>query len=329
MRMINLLVYFFVSFCYLSAQQFVSVDVFPDKKYFAYPNSKSVYQMDLDGFMKEYSKLIPESVKTTDVPRPKIRMDRVWYSDGAKIYNRPLDAKGNAKWESLALPKGIMHFSDFDIISENEAVICGAHFDNSDGKKEILDIHFVFDYSTGKIIKTLESFDHAFVENVKNLAKTRTRMPTKMFFDSLLKTQSYICMFAPYLLIVPKTGNVIIYDIGTRKERKIEIIPSKELPSDPEKVINGGESIPWVGPLGGEKVLLSCRMDAPKSDKPNEHTTIYVFRTLDLRTGQVKLHGTEYMGQKDALDPYFEHSGKLISTKEFLKNKGFFQPLPW
>jgi len=79
-----------------------------------------------------------------------------------------------------------------------------------------------------------------------------------------------------------------------------------------------------VAPLQGDEVLMSCRLDAPKADNPKEFVTSWVFRTLDLKTGKVKNHGTEYRGLTDAnKGPYFEMDGKLVLTRTFLENKGF------
>jgi hypothetical protein len=323
----SILSVFAFSSCLLAQNQDLGVDVLSDNKYFTFRGAKSIYQMDFDGSMKELSNLIPENARSIAMPRPKVRFGKIWYSDRKEIYSRPIDATEDEKWEPVKLPfkfpGNAVYFHDFEIISESEAILCGSTIlRGTEG--EDFGIHFVFDYTTGKVTKTLESFDTAFIDAVIGISKNKGSLSNEMSFNLAKMTASYSCMFHPYVLLVARTGAVIIYDIEKRKERKVEVIPANDLPRDPAKVVSAYGPIHWVSPLSGDEVLLCCRMDAPKADKTNESVTIWVFRTLDLKTGKVELHGTEYLGEKDAFKgPFIEEKGKLISTKKFLHNKGF------
>jgi len=321
MRLYSLLSFFLFASCLSAQYQFVTVDVLPDKKQFTYIGTKSVYQMEPDGLIKELSNLLPENAETLTVPRHRVRFDRVWYSDGKEIFNRPLNAANDDKWESVKLPGGISKITDFEIISETEMIICGAWFING-----ISDIHFLFDYTTGKITKTFKSRDGSFDKEAKKAIDQNDKQMSRANFYKLLKmTDSYSCMFDPYVLIVEKTGNVIIYDTKTREARTVEIIPSKELPEEPEKLLRTFPTpISWVSPLSGGEVLMACRMDAAKADKPDEYVTMRVFRKLDLKSGKVTLHGTEYQGERDAdKGPFIEVEGRLMRTMTFLEKRGF------
>jgi len=328
-RLCSLLSGFFLFASYLSAQyQSITVDVLPDKKYFTYVGTRSVYQMEPDGSMKELPNLLPENAQIFGVPRHRIRFNKVWYSDGKEIFSMSLNMVKGEKWESLKLPDGISKFSDFEIISEKEAIICGALFQN-----RILDVHFIFDYTTGRITKTFKSLPPTtLIDEMKlaeSLPKTTmdgqqyVRMPEETFYNLLKMTQSYSLIFDPYVLIVEKTGNIITYDTKTREVRKVEVIPPDELPDDPKKLVNSPALIRWVSPLSSGELIMSCRTVAAKADRTNEFVTALVFRTLNPKTGKVMLHGNNYRGLEAKVGPIVEVNGHLQETKNFLENRGF------
>ena len=328
-RMLGMACTLALCFSSLSAQQ--AIDVFPDKTYITWFHDRTILELNpIDWSVKRHSNILPENTSTRDKPRPKIRLDRVWMSDGKRIMSKPLESSDKGllerlggllvgEWEQIKLPENIAEFKDFEILSDKEALICGAMFTGPNPSSTRFDIHFIFNYQTGAITRVIESFDPEFIAKV---AKT-PRMPDEAFYTILQTIRSYTSRFNSMILIVGSfSGFVTILDVDTKRTRKIEIVPKKELPGDPEKVVNYLPVIPWVSPLPGYEVLFCCRFWAPQAEDPSKSESIYVFRTLDLRTGKVTLHGHEYLDQKAAVGvTLIEKDGQLAPVSEVTKHK--------
>jgi hypothetical protein len=256
-------------------------------------------------------------------------LDRAWVSDGREIKSKSLAPSEGDKWTRIKLPRDLNAFQDFEVLSDKEILICGAMFTGSDPSSTRFDIHVIVNYQTGAITKVIESFDPAFVAKV-------VKNPRAAFYDVIKATRSYIVRFNSKILIVGSfSGFVTILDADTKNTRKIEIVPKEELPGDPERVINYTPVIPWVSPLPGDEVLLCCRYWAPPAEDEKEKEkekekvkelfnssgTIYVFRTLNLRTGKATLHGHEYFEQEaDSFSTLIEKDGWLTPVKKVIKH---------
>jgi hypothetical protein len=198
-------------------------------------------------------------------------------------------------------------------------------------EKEILDVHFVYDFVEKKITSSLESFDDSYLAFMNNVIQTEGKSMThEMFVHRTKMMACYVCTLDPYVLIVGKSGSVIIYDKSTGRHRKIDIVPKEDRWPDPnglnvpKGMVNTAPDILWVSPLAGEETLMARPVKAPNPDKPGEFVWNWIFLTLDMRTGKVTNRGAEYRGQKEAMDgPFIEEYGELITVTKFLEGKGF------
>jgi hypothetical protein len=157
------------------------------------------------------------------------------------------------------------------------------------------------------------------------------RPPEGAFFKWAMVSNCYCITYHPYVLVVNKTGSVIIFDTEKRTFRTVEVVPANERHSNPGALVNKDSPIYWVGPLEDGKMLFCCTAISPKAGKPSETVRLYLFRTLDIKTGKVELHGTDYSGLKDVKEgPFIEANGKVMTTEDFLSGKGFAHtPAEW
>jgi len=304
----------------LFAQQFV--DVFPDHICIQEKNDwdgNGIIKINFDSSAECFR--LPVTPKGFDLKnlimgtRPKIRFDNYWISDGREIYKRPLDAEPDQEWERVKVPGNIAQFTDFEIISDKEAIICGCIFKNS------LDTHFVFNYKTGEVTTPIESFD------IKSIPY-ELRDP-KYMFAKIKSINSYICRFDSKIIIVGKySGCVTVLDINPdnnklRRFRKIQIIPESEIPKDPQDALNNDEAISWIGSLFGGDVLICCRMWIVPKRNPSEARPEYCFRTLNLDTGKVTFEGASYRDRmaESHLTLYEDDKGKLLSVREVISER--------
>jgi len=308
----------------LFAQQFV--DVFPDSAYIQERtdfDGSGIFKINYDLSIERF--LLPPlprgfslaSMFVADI-RPKIRFENFWISDRHKIYKRPLDAESAQEWELVKVPDEIAQFTDFEIISDKEAIICGCTFKSSS------EMHFVFNYKTGNVTTTIESLDRKSIPY--ELSDIRHA------FTQIKILGSYICRFNSKVIIVgTHSGFVTILDINPdngklRNLRKIRIVPEDEIPEDPQKVINtlkNGKTISWIGPLFGDDVLICCRMRVVPDKNPSEPVITYCFRTLNLRTGKVTFEGASYRGRmaESHLTLYEDNDGELLSARDVINKR--------
>jgi hypothetical protein len=322
------------------------VDVFPehrflwdDMDYNGDDTSKAIYRLDTEGALTKIDIPLPETMSLRGGPRPKIRNGKVWISNRKEILFRPLDAPSDEPWRAIFLPKGINDFREFEITSDAEAMLIGASWDRADENSRAplrLDMHFVFDYETGAVKKTIASHDPRTLEM---LERSYAPLLESKLFDC------YVCRFDPYILIVGRNmGNVIRYDIDKGKATEHQIIPPEDIPEDPNVAINNGSAISWVGPLAGQDVLLLCRDGLVPLPEGQMYYLIYTnadgedvrepvpwghfsrknsFRTMDLATGKVKLEGAHYRGfDAKPQRTLFERDGELIPVLDFIAGAG-------
>ncbi|MDR2697072.1 MAG: hypothetical protein LBB40_01190 [Holophagales bacterium] len=336
------------------------VDVFPDKTYVCERWDRDVYEIAPDLSVTKVSNLIPENLDFRLRPRPKIRYGKIWISDNikAKIWRRSLepdtdgekwqtvkfpeesgrfddfeiisDVEGiiwpksleantdtGAKWQTVKLPEGLGSFNDFEIISDDEALICGAGWYPTDENTKVprrFDYHFIFNYNTGVVTKSIEAFDPAIFNMPEN----------KIFYYKRKTMDSYLCRYNSNVLIVGcGSGSVTILDTDTGKLRKIQVVPEDEVPNDPDKTSYlKSQTIHWVCPLAGDKVIICYRMWVVPNNG-SEPLGVPCFRTMDLRSGKVTFHGSEYRGKNAEQDlPFFEEEGQLTYVRDFIKERG-------
>jgi hypothetical protein len=309
----------------LFAQQFV--DVFPDKTYIqeSYSWGDGIYKINPDLSFEIIS--IPLSDKTSldGKPRPKIRFDTFWISDGKKIYSKPLDATHDQEWEPVKLPDGIDKFNDFEIISDKEAMLCGVFWKTIDYIPLRYDMHFIYNYKTGLVTKTIESLDPKNIPIVpKNIPEDiKSKITSDISFNLIKIFDVYLCRFDSKILIVGKySGLVTVLDISNGKSHVFEIIPKDEMPSEPEKAVNNGKAIAWIGPLSGDDVLICCRMWVVPDKDPSRPASMYCFRTLNLKTGRIAFEGTEYRDQMaESYLTLYEENGRLLPARNVIKER--------
>jgi hypothetical protein len=299
----------------LQAQQIV--DVFPEST-FLYESfhiedtSRTIYRQDSDGKLRKISVPLSEKISLYGQPRPKIRNENIWVSNGERIAFLPLDAPNDAAWTSIRLPKGIISFQEFEIISDDEAMLIGAYWDIADenGKVPIRqDTRFVFNYETGAVKRTLESFDLRLLDSADENTAALTAM--KLF-------SVYLCRFDPYVLVVGKfTGTVTVFDTDKGSVGEYQIVPIEDVPKDSYTAVNNGRAIAWVGPLAGDEALVCCRKLVPQPSGVLYED--HYFRTLNLKTGKVRLEGSSYRGF-EALShaTLFERGGELLSARDVI-----------
>jgi hypothetical protein len=323
----------------LDAQQ--QVDVFPDRTHIyndvAFDGaSRVIYQLTADGAVEPIDVPVPKNIDFIGRPRPKIRHGRIWISNGARLYSRPLGAGPEEHWEIMNLPEGLAYFHDFEIISDDESLICGADWRLDKDKKKPLrsELHFVCNHNTGAIKRVVEEVDEATFFGPSGPSSRAS------VFYSLRLAMSYTCRLDRHMLIVGEhSGKVIVTDARGGRARAIQVVPAEEIPGDPEAAVNGGRAIDWASPLGEDEVLMCCRhRPAPTDGSPRREYAVraidpetgeevikdlgpweYVFRTLDLKTGKVTLEGKAYRGF--AAKPYntlFGRGGELRSVRDIM-----------
>jgi hypothetical protein len=289
----------------LCAQQYV--DVFPDRTYVcdvsaSVGSGRTIYQLNADRSVERTAVPVPEKISFISGPRPRVRHDKIWISDGRKLYSRSLVPGPEEGWVPAKLPEGLEQFSDFEIISDGEAIICGATWDLPDGAQKRplrLDLHFVFNHKTGAVKKTIEGLE---------LADIFKESDDATYFHIIRLTKNYLCRLGQNVLIVGEhSGRVTVTDAKGGGARAVQVVPAEEMPGDPEEAVNNGRAIAWVAPLAGDGVLVCCRRrPAPQGGSE------YVFRTLDARTGKVALEGGDYRGfEARPHDALFELDGEL------------------
>jgi hypothetical protein len=209
------------------------------------------------------------------------------------------------------VPDEIAQFTDFEIISDKEAIICGCMF------KKSSDTHFVFNYKTGNVTTTIESLDLKSIPY--ELSDIRRSFAKMKIFDS------YICRLDSKIIIVGRySGFVTVLDINPdngklRNSRKLVIVPEDEIPGDPQDALNNGEAIAWIAPLSGDDVLICCRMWVVPDKDPLNPVSVYCFRTLNLKTGKVTFEGSSYRDRMaESHLTLYEENGELLSARDVI-----------
>jgi hypothetical protein len=131
--------------------------------------------------------------------------------------------------------------------------------------------------------------------------------------------------FGSKILIVGRfSGFVTIVDRDDGGAQKIRVVPEDEIPAVPERAVNDGFAIPWVGPLEDGAALICCKKVTTREDSPEPRREWeFVFRTLDLKTGKVMPEGSSYRGVKvHGGDTLFERGGELHSVRDLMINGG-------
>jgi hypothetical protein len=315
----------------LSAQQ--RVDVVSGTVYLNRTHTKEIYRIEPGSEMREVPGLVPEKLGFLNKPRPKVRLGCIWISNGERLYRRPLDAAPGQGWETLRLPDGMDYFGDFEILSDEDALVCGAAWKSPEGDENApirFDLHFVFNYRTGAVKRTVEEID----------PRLYRAGAGKNGYERIKARESYLCRFGPNILIVGcASGKVTVLDADGRKGGEFQVVPAEDFPADPQVSVNGGDAIPWVGPLADGAALICCRrlvapedvggrrflvVRIPDEDGllPPEDSSlarVYHFRTLDLKTGRVKPEGATYRGfEAWAGSTLFEMGGELLCADDML-----------
>jgi hypothetical protein len=293
------------------------IDVTPEKTYVGMPGEREIFELSPDLSLTKLPSLIQENLNLHGRPRPRVRLGKIWLSNGKRIYNRSLDATSEEGWETAVLPEGLTDFCDFEIISKDEIVLCGAEwFEEVWGVPLKYDLHFVFNHRNGAITRVIEELDrkHSFVDRPSDDA----------FFDRSKAIRATMYSLGPKILIVGRfSGLVTIIDGDGGGARKIRVVPEDEIPAVPERAVNDGWAIPWVGPLEGDAALICCKKVTVREDG-QEPGREFVFRTLDLKTGKVTLEGSSYRGIKaDGVDTLFEQDGDMHSVRDLMAKGGF------
>jgi hypothetical protein len=305
----------------LFAQQFV--DVVQEKMFLWDRGDNVIYEIGPDQLAKKTARLGGE-IATYFTVRPKIRLDKVWVSNGEKIWHKPLDATVDGEWEPIKLPDGIANFNDFEIISDKDALICGTVWEHDEANNKPLryDLHFIFNYQTGNIKKTIESLDVVDGDRVRFRSLNAIQQKNE-FYETLKKQCSYLCRFDSKVLIVGESsGAVTILDTDNGRVRKVQVVPEKEIPIDPQEAVNNGRAIDWIAPLMDGELLICCKLWAPLLNKPGESVSAYCFRTLEPDSGKIQFHGAEYRGKTAKPFPtLFEENGELVSVYAVIKER--------
>jgi len=334
----SLLALLFLLSAPLAAQGYV--DVLRDETYVYSPTGlaenadKFIHRLNADGSHEIIALPDSETTKFIGWPRPRVRLGRVWISNGKKMFSAPLDRSGK-EWEPVKLPEGINHFRDFDIISDTDAIICGCLWEANDDNKTLparYDMHFVLNHRTGIIKKTMEEIEpYVFA-------------PETDFFAIYKQADSHLCWFDPYILIVGElTGKITIFSTDNGSVAALQVVPVEDIPKDAEQAVNNRRRIDWVGPLAGNEALLRCSKPIPLPKEEKKYTVSvdenglekavpallaqfrqeYYFCTMNLKTGKVRREGAEYRGfdASKSRAALFERDGKLLSVPEVLAGK--------
>jgi hypothetical protein len=306
--------------------------------------NKVIYQLNPDKSLEEILIQFPGGFDSTVNSRSKIRSEHIWISDNKQLFCQPLNAFSNQVWTSVRMPERLIYFLDFEIISDTEAMLCGASWEALDDAKSIpsrWDMHFVFNINTGVITTSIASITPTVIDLAAN---------DDSFVFSLVKLMdSYTCRFDTKVLIVGKySGKVTVYDTEKGSWREFQILTEEELPEDPkDAAINSGRAIAWIGPLEDEEEVLVCYrlMLVPSTDSShlplNQQVTedlslespaekpllvmprrVYSFCTLNLKTGKVRYEGSHYRGQEAKSHvTLFEENGQLLSVRDVIRNR--------
>jgi hypothetical protein len=319
----------FISFsAILHAQQFV--DVIDGKTYFYEANnfvdtSKTIYQLDSDYWLKKISIQLPVTTSIEGKPRPKIRNGHIWISNGQKIFKMPTDAPTDHGWLPVLLPDGLEEFVDFEVISGDEILICGASWKLLDENENIPihdramirnDLHFIYNFATGIVTKTLEEFD------IKSFHLEIDAAGTALFILWNMFTTN-ICRFNSKVLIVGRrSGSITILDVDSGGTKKIQVKEDEIMLADPTYAVHHDSAIAWVSPLAGDEALICFRTLGIPSNRPNERVISYAFMALNLNTGKLKFETNHYRGHEAG--PHltlFEEGGELVSVRDFIKER--------
>jgi hypothetical protein len=316
----------------LSAQQ--RVDVVDGTVYLGRPHAKEIYKIEPGSKLEEIRGLVPEKLGFLGKPRPRVRLGNIWISDGARLHRRPLDAAPGREWETVRLPDGMDYFWDFEILSDEEALVCGAAWKSADDNESVpvgFALHFVCNYKTGAVKRTIEEMDPGLygAGGAKN------------GYERIRRRDSYISRLGTSALIVGRaSGKVTVLDTGAGKAKAFQVVPPEDLPADPEISVNNGDAIPWVGPLADGVVLVCCRkLVKPQDAEGRRSVTVRVpdtetgllppadsglaqvhsFCTIDPKTGKVKHEGAVYRGfEAWGGSTLFEMDGELLCADDML-----------
>jgi hypothetical protein len=286
------------------------IDVTPEKTYVGAPFGRDVFELGPGLSLTRLPDLLPEKLGLVGNPRVRVRFGKVWVSNGNRLLSRNLDAADKEGWKSARLPEGLDHFGDFEIVSADEALLCGAGW-QEDGRGMPLKshLHFVFNHRNGAVKRVIEELDSKFFLDRGEDA----------FFGRAKESHSVLYGLGPKILIVGQlSGFVTIFDRDSGGARKIRVVPEDEMPLVPEAAVNDGFAIPWVGPLEDGSALVCCKKMALQQDGSAPRRE-YFFRTLDVKTGRVTPEGGSYRGfEAKPYDALFERDGELRSARDVM-----------
>jgi hypothetical protein len=334
----HLLIFAFYLFpIHLFAQ--LTVDVSQDTIYFRHATSaeRLVYQFNPDASLEEIKVPFPENADLNALSSGvKIRFGSFWVSNSKKIFKKPMDIFSEQQWEAISLPEGLESFSDFDIISGTEAIICGCRWVWAEDYPVNVfarnDVHIIINFQTGAIAKSLEQYDPGELSKYPIDSHFSTQHSWRLFDDF-----SYIFSLGTKAIIVGRqSGNITVFDAKDGKTRKHKVLSDAQLPrlSDlndiherNKKNMEMGQAffwtgfpIDWVGSLEGDVLLVHRTILGIPDDKPDRPFTAYSFMTLNLNTGNVADEGTMYGGHDAQSSDHalFEYNGQLLSTHDLI-----------
>jgi hypothetical protein len=321
------------------AAQF-TVDISWEKTYIqsATLARKQVYQLNPDMSLEVIKVPLPENANLSALSPVKIRLGYFWVSSHKNIFRLPIDDPVEQSWEAIKMPEGIQYFSDFEIISDTEAILCGCKWDWPELLPVRNDVHIIINYCTGALTKSIEHFDYKDID----LYPRESHM-TSQHFWRLFEFNSYMFRIESKVIIVGRySGKITVIDTDDGKIRKHKVLSDSEMPKlsdlidihlrNNKNIELGqpafwpGDPICWVGPLEGDELIICHTILGIPDDKPAKPFTISSFKTLNLSTGKLTNEGTEYRGHAAGeMDTLFEKNGQLLSAYSLIKE----QWVPW
>jgi len=322
------------------------VEIIDENIHITPPEKSEIYRVNADSSIEKIKNPVTDGGLQDP---PKVRFGYVWGMFRAaeqirpmRLQSRPLDADSDIQWDSAILPEGLEYFTDFEILSEDEALICGAEWVNEAKCKSDVPIRydycFIFNYKTGKIKRSLEAFDpKMFKEAMNNFDEFSSPNPYTLQYMS----ESRAFRYGTNILIVGEHNGVIaIFDTLNNKYRKIVVVPKEEQPDTPfASVWGNGSAIPWLAPLQNGDLLICCRFsknhdpqleydadsdswvwNALRIENDARNNNSFWFRSMNIETGKVTFEGAYYREIKaESANIVFEVENEMITLGDVLK----------
>jgi len=286
---------------YITACKAQTVELIDPHGIIIYKNSE-IISLNKENYMKKIGQF-----RTKDLDkysRPKFRYSQNWYTNNKILVSE--DSSGLKK--TIKFPENILSFCEFDVLSGNEILIWGVDI----GRK--VNNEFTSDLKRKEFGMIFDTVANKFTSIIQEIDKSQI----KTFSDMVKLSEVFLLRVDSYVVIVEKfTSNAYIYDIFTKKIKKITLNNENEIPPL-NYDINNGPIVFWATPLSRHEILVSCRLFiGANRDQGDKIEWINVFKRVNLSDGTIFDDMTEYKGHRpDGQIIIINEDGNIIKSKD-------------